>query len=69
MGVYVYEQRALEYLPDGPCQFPDLVRSLLAAGERVAAYPSDAQWFDIGTMPEYERAVQHLDEDPSAFAV
>ena len=24
MGVYVYEARALEHLPDGPCQFPEL---------------------------------------------
>jgi len=69
MGIYVYEQRALEYLPDGPCQFPDLVKSMLAAGERVAAYPNDAQWFDIGTMPEYERAVRHLDDNPGAFAM
>jgi NDP-sugar pyrophosphorylase family protein len=69
MGIYVYEQRALNYLPDGPCQFPDFVRRLLAAGERVAAYPNDADWFDIGTMPEYERAVRHLEENPTAFAI
>ena len=38
MGIYVYEARALEYLPAGPCQFPELVLRLLEAGERVAAY-------------------------------
>lgn len=57
MGIYVYEPRALEYLPSGPCQFPDLVLRLLAANERVAAYPSDAAWYDIGTPIEYERAI------------
>jgi NDP-mannose synthase len=60
MGIYVYEPRALEYLPDGPCQFPDLVLRLLDAGERVAAFPSDDTWYDIGTPAEYERAVSDV---------
>jgi NDP-mannose synthase len=67
MGVYVYEKAALGYLPDGPCQFPDLVQRLLDAGEPVASYRSDAQWFDIGTFPEYERAVQYIEENPAAI--
>jgi NDP-mannose synthase len=67
MGIYVYEKAALGYLPDGACQFPDLVKRLIAAGERVGAFPSDAEWFDIGTFPEYERAVRHLEENPAAF--
>jgi NDP-sugar pyrophosphorylase family protein len=67
MGIYVYEQRALEYLPDGLCQFPDLVVRLLDAAEPVAAYRSEAEWFDIGTFPEYERAVRHVEEHPGAF--
>jgi NDP-sugar pyrophosphorylase family protein len=58
MGIYVYEPRALNYLPDeGPCQFPDLVLRLLDAGEHVAAFKTDAEWYDIGTVGEYERAV------------
>jgi len=58
MGIYVYEPRALELLPArGPCQFPDLVLRLLEAGEKVAAYKSEADWYDIGTIGEYERAV------------
>lgn len=69
MGIYVYEPRALEFLPDGPCQFPDLVLTLLAAGERVAAYPSEAEWYDIGTFQEYERASQALELRPAAFSL
>jgi NDP-sugar pyrophosphorylase family protein len=61
MGIYVYEPRALELLPEGPCQFPDLVQRLLAAGEHVESYHSDDDWFDIGTVPEYERAVAELE--------
>ena len=62
MGVYVYDERALAHLGDGPLQFPDLVQRLLEAGERVAAYRTDATWYDVGTLPEYERAVQALGE-------
>jgi NDP-sugar pyrophosphorylase family protein len=68
MGIYVYEPAALEHLPDGPCQFPDLVGRLLVARQRVAGYRSNAEWFDIGTFPEYERAVRRLEENPTAFA-
>jgi NDP-sugar pyrophosphorylase family protein len=61
MGVYCYDQRALAHLPDGPCQFPDLVLRLLEAGEKVAAYRTEATWYDIGTLPEYERAQAELE--------
>jgi NDP-sugar pyrophosphorylase family protein len=70
MGIYVYEERALRYLPpEGPCQFPDLVLSLLAAGERVAAYECDADWFDIGTVHEHERAVVDVERFPEKYDV
>ena len=50
MGIYVYDERALAHLPaEGACQFPDLVQRLLDAGEEVAGFRSDAEWFDIGT--------------------
>jgi NDP-sugar pyrophosphorylase family protein len=62
MGIYAYEPRALDHLPsDDPCSFPELVQRLLAAGEHVAYYRSDADWFDIGTTAEYERAVAELE--------
>jgi NDP-sugar pyrophosphorylase family protein len=62
MGIYCYDERALAHLPaDGPCQFPDLVLRLLEAGEKVAAFRTDAAWYDIGTLPEYERAQADLE--------
>jgi NDP-sugar pyrophosphorylase family protein len=67
MGIYVYEARALRHLPDGPCQFPDLVHRLLAAGEHVAAFRSDATWYDIGTLPEYEKAVAAFEATGSSL--
>ena len=67
MGVYVYDERALRFLPEGLCQFPDLVLRLLEAGERVAAFESDADWFDIGTMGEYERAAAEVERNPEKY--
>ena len=67
MGVYVYEPKALDHLPDGACQFPDLVERLLEAGEPVGAYRSDAEWYDIGTFGELERATKDMAERPELF--
>ena len=69
MGIYVYERRALDYLPPGPCQFPDLVLRLIAANERVAAYLTEADWFDIGTIEEYERASKAIAIAPERFGM
>jgi NDP-mannose synthase len=69
MGIYVYDDRALELIPaDGPCQFPDLVRRLLDAGEHVAGFRSEAEWFDIGTPEEHQRAVVAFEADSGTFA-
>jgi NDP-mannose synthase len=62
MGIYVYESRVLDHLPDGPCQFPELVQTLLAAGEHVSAFRSEEVWYDLGTISEYERAVAELEQ-------
>jgi NDP-sugar pyrophosphorylase family protein len=67
MGIYVYDARALRHLPDGPCQFPELVLRLLAAGERVAACETDADWYDIGTVGEYERAAADVERAPEKY--
>jgi NDP-mannose synthase len=69
MGIYVYDPRALAYIPpDGPFQFPALVLALIAAGEPVAAYRSEAEWYDVGTFDELERATRVFTERPDAFA-
>jgi ankyrin repeat protein len=44
-----------------------LVQRLLAAGEHVAAYRSDADWFDIGTVHEHERAVVDIEQFPEKY--
>jgi NDP-mannose synthase len=70
MGIYVYAPRALEVLPpDGACQFPEMVLRLIRRGERVAPFRTAATWYDIGTLTEYERALQHVRLEPELFAV
>lgn len=57
MGVYVYDARALGFITPGEyLDFPDLVGRLIAAGETVAAFRTDAYWLDIGNPDDYARA-------------
>ena len=70
MGIYVFDARALNRLPaGGPFQIPELVLRLLAGGERVAAFQSDADWFDIGTVGEYERAAADVERYPEKYGI
>jgi NDP-mannose synthase len=62
MGIYVLEPWVLDHVPAGRhFDVPDLVQSLLAAGEQVGAYRFDGLWFDIGRKEDYERAVNAWD--------
>lgn len=58
MGLYVFEPRVLQYIPKGAyLDFPDLVKTLLAAGEPVFGYPFDGYWQDLGRPDDYEQAL------------
>jgi NDP-sugar pyrophosphorylase family protein len=57
MGVYVYEPEVLNYIEPGTyLDFPDLVLRLIDKGERVASYPCDDCWMDIGRQEDYVNA-------------
>jgi NDP-mannose synthase len=53
MGIYALEPEALEYIPDGYFDIPDLVHALLADGRRVGSYAYEGLWFDIGRPDDY----------------
>jgi NDP-sugar pyrophosphorylase family protein len=62
MGLYVFEPRVLDYIPKGEyLDFPDLVKKLLAAGEKVIGFPYDGYWQDLGNPADYEQAVEDFD--------
>ncbi len=61
-GIYVFEPIVLEYIPHGKrMDLPNLVLKLLADGQRVAAYPFEGLWLDIGRPDDYERAVAEFE--------
>jgi NDP-sugar pyrophosphorylase family protein len=65
MGVYCYEPHVIAGLASEPVQFPDLVVKLLAHGEVVSAYLTDASWSHIGTQAQHAEAVRLLADDPA----
>jgi NDP-sugar pyrophosphorylase family protein len=68
MGIYVYEPRVLRHIERGRyLDFPDLVLRLLAKGERVAAYPTDCLWLDIGRPDDYAKAQELFAEKKEEF--
>lgn len=69
MGIYVYDPVALDFIPEGTFDFPDLVLALIAAEQRVQTYHFEGTWFDIGTPAEHERALSEIGDDPSRFGL
>ena len=68
MGVYCFDARVLDRLqPDTYCDFPDLIKSLLAAGETVASYPFDGYWLDMGRPDDYARAIEEFESRRAEF--
>jgi NDP-sugar pyrophosphorylase family protein len=62
MGVYMFEPTILEYIaPDTYLDFPDLVLTLIRAGEKVVSYPFDGYWLDIGRHEDYVRAQEEFE--------
>jgi NDP-sugar pyrophosphorylase family protein len=47
--------------------FPDLVKSLIAAGEKVVSYPFDGYWLDIGRPDDYATAIEEFESRRALF--
>jgi len=68
MGVYVFEPKVLSYIPKGQyLDFPNLVKTMIAAGERVVAYEFNGYWEDLGRPDDYERASQDFEKMRAQF--
>jgi NDP-mannose synthase len=68
MGIYVFEPSVLRQVERGQrLDFPDLVLRLLAAGERVQAFPYEGYWLDIGRPDDYGRATAEFERLRSRF--
>jgi len=67
MGIYAYDPSVLDHIHHDRLDFPDVVRTLLDAGQRVTTYAFDGEWFDIGTVEELARAHEFLESNPRVF--
>jgi len=68
MGIYIFEPRVLDYIPKNEyLDFPDLVKILLANGERVVGYPFSGYWRDLGNPGDYTQACLDFEQMRSQF--
>jgi NDP-mannose synthase len=68
MGIYVFEPRVLEYIPQGEfLDFPNLVHKLLGAREKVIGFPFEGYWQDLGRPDDYEQANIDFEQLRSEF--
>jgi NDP-mannose synthase len=62
MGVYCFAPAVLRHIPRGTrLDLPELLLRLIAQGETVRAWRSDAYWVDLGRREDYERAITEFE--------
>lgn len=54
-GIHIVEPRVFEYIPRGVYSdiFPAFYGPAWAKGEKIAAHITDANWFELSTIPRY----------------
>ena len=68
MGVYVMQPAVRDQIKRGEyLDLPDLVRLLLASGERVHTYPFEGRWLDIGRQEDFAEAQAQFEEHRDHF--
>ncbi|MGH7786846.1 MAG: nucleotidyltransferase family protein [Candidatus Binatia bacterium] len=68
MGIGVFQRRIVDRIPaGGKFDVPDLLQTLIAAGEPIAAYQSSDYWMDIGCAGDFEVAQRDFTADPDRF--
>lgn len=63
-GIYVFNRKILDYVPDGEFfGFDDLMYELLEKNEKVCSYHHSGLWLDIGRKDDYEEANKMFEEE------
>lgn len=58
-GIYVLSPQAFDFLTPGKhCNMTDLIDRVLAAGHKIAAFPIQEYWCDIGRVSDYLKAIK-----------
>ena len=60
-GIYCLNSGVLDTIPAGPCDMPDVIRSLCRGG-RVGAYRLNAPFHEIGSVESYRAAEKFYEE-------
>jgi NDP-sugar pyrophosphorylase family protein len=67
-GIYIFCPQVLHYIPPQErMDLPALVLKLLAARQRVAAFPFAGYWLDIGRPDDYEQAILEFEQHRAKF--
>ena len=68
MGIYIFEPEIKDYIETGSrLDFPELVKRLIKAEERVMVYPCEEFWLDIGRWDDFETAVEEFQKNRKRF--
>ena len=68
MGMYVIEPGVLDFIPKGEYfDFPNLVNTLLSANEKVAFFPYEGYWRDLGNTDDFLAANEDFESMRSQF--
>jgi NDP-sugar pyrophosphorylase family protein len=66
-GIYALDKSAVDLLPEGRCDMPDLMNRINTDGPGVHCHVTDAYWQDIGRFDDYQRASADFVADPGRF--
>ncbi|HLP62282.1 MAG TPA: sugar phosphate nucleotidyltransferase [Candidatus Deferrimicrobium sp.] len=62
MGVYVFNKKVLDYVPDSRAfGFDDLMLKLLQENQAINSYPFSGYWLDIGRPEDFDQANQDIE--------
>jgi len=68
MGVYIFSNKILDYIPEGkPFGFDNLMYTLTEKKEAVYSFPHDGYWLDIGRPDDYARSIEEFERYKDRF--
>jgi NDP-sugar pyrophosphorylase family protein len=66
-GIYALHRSAVSHVPDARYDMPELMTSLIEAGEVVNCEVTDGYWQDIGRFDDYQQASADFVKDRDRF--
>jgi NDP-sugar pyrophosphorylase family protein len=67
MGVYMLSRAVIDFIPEGPFGFDQLMHRLIKEGKAVGVLPFDGHWLDIGRPDDYAEATALFTQNPKMF--